>query len=122
RRALPDAVGRDAAALEELRGRRGGRLMQERPRRVKPVACRDLVEQITDYLDGALSTADRRRIDAHLENCPDCTRAVAQVRAVAELAGRLREEDVDRLDPDTRAALLDAFRADPADPADPSAG
>jgi hypothetical protein len=114
RRALYDAIGREETArIEELRRRGGGRLMQERPARARPIVCRDVVEQITDYLDGALATKVRQRIDAHLENCPDCTRALAQWREVVALAGRLGEEDVDRLDADTRESLLAAFRARP---------
>ena len=114
RRALYDAIGpEEASRIEDLRKRGGGRLMQERPARVKPIACRDVVEEITEYLDGALSAKEQRRIDAHLEQCPDCTRALAQWREVVALAGRLREEDVDRLDAATREQLLEAFRARP---------
>jgi hypothetical protein len=114
RRALYDAIGREEAArIEELRRRSGGRLMQERPRRVKPLACQDLVEQVTDYLEGTVSDELRRRIDAHLEHCPDCTRVLAQWRQVIALAGRLAEDDVDTLAEATRHELLEAFRAQP---------
>ena len=114
RRALYDAIGpEEASRIEDLRKRGGGRLMQERPGRVKPIACKDVVEEITDYLDGALPAKERRRIDAHLAQCPDCTRALAQWREVVALAGRLSEEDVDHLDAETRDRLLAAFRARP---------
>jgi hypothetical protein len=114
RRALYDAIGREEAGrIEDLRRRAGGRLMQERPRRVKDLACQDLVEQVTDLLDGILSDTQERRIDAHLEGCPDCTRALAQWQEVIALARGLRDEDGDRLDDDARRSLLDAFRARP---------
>jgi anti-sigma factor RsiW len=87
--------------------------MPDRPRRRKPPACRDVVEQITAYLDGALSPGEVDAIDRHLELCPDCTRALAQWREVVALAGRLGEQDVDGLDDATRAALLEAFRSRP---------
>jgi anti-sigma factor RsiW len=78
------------------------------------IDCADFVELITDYLDGALSEADRTRIDAHLSECPGCTNALAQWRAVVRLSGRVSEQDVERLDAATRAALFDVFRASPS--------
>ena len=114
RRVLYDAIGREEAArIEELRKRSGGRLLQERPRRVKPLECQDFVEQVTDYLEGVVSAELRRRIDAHLERCPDCTRVLAQWREVVALTGRLGETEVDGLDAGTRAELLAAFRDEP---------
>jgi anti-sigma factor RsiW len=66
--------------------------MIRRPRRARAVVCRDLVEQLTQLLDGALPERTRRRVDAHLEGCADCTRAVAQWRDVVTLVGRLRPD------------------------------
>ena len=40
------------------------------------IACRDLVELITAYLDGALPPAMTASIDAHLVGCDGCTRAL----------------------------------------------
>jgi anti-sigma factor RsiW len=36
------------------------------------ISCREVVEIVTDYLDGALPPEDRDRMDAHLEACPPC--------------------------------------------------
>ena len=114
RRALYDALGREEAArIEDLRKRRGGRLLNQAPRKAKPIACRDFVEEVTDYLDDALSPARLRSIDAHLQLCADCARTLAQWRQVMALTGRLDEDEVDRLDPATRDELLAAFRAEP---------
>jgi len=88
-------------------------MMIRRPRKVKPVACKDFVEEITSYLDDALPVDRLRSIDAHLEVCADCARALAQWRRVIALTGRLDEDEVDRLDPATRAELLAAFQARP---------
>jgi anti-sigma factor RsiW len=33
---------------------------------------RDVRSRLSDYLDGSLSPADRRAIQAHLDRCPDC--------------------------------------------------
>ena len=39
---------------------------------IQPLVCRQLVELVTDYLDGALRPADRARVEAHLALCDDC--------------------------------------------------
>lgn len=87
-------------------------LVPERPRRRK-VDCVDVVEAVTDYLDGALDDHERERIDQHLADCPDCARVLAQWRAVVALSGRLGDEVVDQVDPATRDRLLAAFRDPP---------
>jgi anti-sigma factor RsiW len=69
--------------------------------------CRELVEVITDYLDGALAPEDRLRFDAHLAECPPCTDYVEQFRHTIATAGRL---EADELSPSAREDLLRAFR------------
>ena len=71
------------------------------------LACAELVELVTEYLEGTLAAGDRRRFEAHLGECPHCAEYVEQVRATVALSGRLREDD---LGPEARAALLAAFR------------
>jgi anti-sigma factor RsiW len=71
------------------------------------MACKALVEVVTDYLEGALTAVDRRRFEAHLAQCPYCSEYLAQMRQIAGALGGLREET---LAPDTRDALLAAFR------------
>ncbi len=77
------------------------------------VHCIDLVERVTDYLDGAVDERERARIDAHLDGCADCARVFAQWRLTIGLVGRVGEEVVDELDPATRDVLLAAFRDQP---------
>ena len=57
--------------------------------------CADLVEVVTDYLEGDLGAVDRERFDAHLLECPDCGEYVAQIRRTV---AALRELPVDELD------------------------
>ena len=47
------------------------------------LACIQVVEMITEYLEGALSAAEARRLERHLETCPGCGEYLAQMRAVA---------------------------------------
>ena len=71
------------------------------------LSCRELVELVTDYLDGTLPPSDRARFDAHIGKCVNCTAYLEQFRETIRLTGKLREDDVS---PSARAALLDAFR------------
>ncbi|MGH9117233.1 MAG: anti-sigma factor family protein [Acidimicrobiales bacterium] len=57
--------------------------------RRREIACRQAVELITDYLDGALSPRDRARFEAHLADCPYCVEYLNQLRATIAALGRL---------------------------------
>lgn len=69
--------------------------------------CQELVELITEYLEGALRAEDRTRFEAHLDECGPCRRYVDQLQAVAAGARRV---DLDELPAPTREALVAAFR------------
>jgi anti-sigma factor RsiW len=71
------------------------------------ITCRELVELVTDYLEGVLSDADRTRFDEHLEICEACCTYIDQMRLTIEASGRLSE---DSLEPPMRDALLEEFR------------
>ena len=71
------------------------------------VTCQELVELVTDYLDGALPPPTREALEAHLEVCPGCVTYVEQIRDTVRVTGTLSEE---QLDPATREGLLAAFR------------
>jgi anti-sigma factor RsiW len=71
------------------------------------LSCQELVELVTDYLEGALSPADLQRFERHTAGCADCTRYLEQLRATIRLTGTLTPED---LAPEVEEALLDAFR------------
>jgi anti-sigma factor RsiW len=72
------------------------------------ISCRELVELVTAYLDGALPADVVVRMDAHLELCPPCVEYVEQVRATTRLAAAAATSELE-LRPD-RDALLSAFR------------
>jgi anti-sigma factor RsiW len=71
------------------------------------MSCRELVELVTAYLEGALSLEDRMRFDSHLAGCDGCTTYLEQMRRTIALIGTLRVEDVS---PEAEAALMRAFR------------
>jgi len=75
--------------------------------RGRDLVCRQAVELMTDYLEGRLSRAERRRFEAHLARCPNCTEYLAQMRETIRLAGRVAPED---LTPVMRADLTDLYR------------
>jgi anti-sigma factor RsiW len=72
------------------------------------LACTEEVELITDYLEGALPDADRRRLETHLQTCSGCTEYLEQMRTVAGSLGGLREESIP---PEMRESLIASFRA-----------
>jgi len=71
------------------------------------MACQELVEVITDYLEGALSDVDRVRFEEHLKNCRHCRTYLKQMRQTIRALGRLPETSIPEK---AKAELLAAFR------------
>lgn len=71
------------------------------------LTCAQFVEIISDYIEGALPSADKTRVEEHLALCPGCVYYLDQLETTIRLTGRLRPEDVSD---DAAATLLDAFR------------
>ncbi len=71
------------------------------------LSCQELVELVTDYLEGALPSVEQARFEAHLTGCDGCTRYLEQMRLTIAAAGRLTEESIE---PAARAELLQLFR------------
>ena len=71
------------------------------------LSCQEMVELVTDYLEGALSPADRARFDAHISGCEGCTMYLRQMREMLELLGELTP---DSISPQAEAELLATFR------------
>jgi anti-sigma factor RsiW len=74
---------------------------------VDDLSCQELVELITDYLEGALAPETRARVELHLGGCDGCASYLDQMRDTIRIVGALREED---LDPRLRDELVGAFR------------
>jgi len=73
----------------------------------KEMACQELVEVITDYLEGTLPELERVRFEAHLRTCPACHEYVEQMRALIRLSRGLTARSLDTAAVDS---LLHAFR------------
>lgn len=71
------------------------------------LTCREVVELVTDYLEGVLSPVDQRRFEEHLATCPNCPEYIRQIKLTIDLSGRVTEESVPV---DARDELLKAFR------------
>ena len=75
---------------------------------VEAFSCQELVELVTDYLEGALSPADLQRFEEHIGGCDACTEYLAQFKRTIELTGTLTPDDVT---PEAEAELLGVFRS-----------
>ena len=71
------------------------------------MTCKELVELVTEYLEGTLSALDCARFEEHLAECPGCRTYLQQMRQTIRVLGRLPEES---LSLDSREELLRAFR------------
>ncbi len=71
------------------------------------LTCAELVELVTDYLEGALTAGELARFEEHLTICEGCAGYLGQMRTTIALTGRLR---VDDLSPEVTADLVQAFR------------
>jgi anti-sigma factor RsiW len=69
--------------------------------------CRQVVELMTEYLDGTLSAQDRARFEDHLTGCDGCRAYLAQLRTTREVVGRLADEPIPKAIEDE---LVKAFR------------
>ena len=81
--------------------------------------CKDWVEHITDYLEGALPPQERARLEGHLQTCKSCETYVEQIQQTIRCLGSLREAE--GVPAETKAKLLQMFRSSrPAPSADES--
>ncbi len=66
-------------------------------RRTPQISCQQLVELVTDYLEGDLDAADRAAVEQHLAECGHCTAYIRQVRRLLELTAGSAEPVPDAL-------------------------
>jgi anti-sigma factor RsiW len=74
---------------------------------IDDVPCQDIVELVTDYLEGALDPVTAAAVEAHLAGCEGCQTYVQQLRQTIDLLGHV---PTDTLSAQAQASLIDAFR------------
>jgi len=75
--------------------------------RPEALSCNELVELVTEYLEGTLSATDRERFEEHLQKCEPCMIYLDQMRQTIRALGSLPEESIPE---HAKQALLEAFR------------
>ena len=72
------------------------------------LSCRELVELVTDYLEGALPPDQRARFEKHVAGCVNCAAYVRQMRETIVLLGTLPADALSReAEDELRAAFRD---------------
>lgn len=56
------------------------------------LTCREMVELVTAYREGALSPVDHEHFEAHMADCPPCERYVEQIDLTVRAAGGITQE------------------------------
>ena len=75
--------------------------------RSEALSCNELVELVTEYLEGTLSARDRVRFEEHLQRCEPCRIYLDQMRQTIRVLGRLPEESISE---QAKQVLIQAFR------------
>jgi predicted anti-sigma-YlaC factor YlaD len=71
------------------------------------LACQEVVELVTDYLENALLPEKRAQLEEHLAGCEGCMNYIEQVRLTISMLRGLTREPVF---PETKEELLQVFR------------
>jgi anti-sigma factor RsiW len=74
---------------------------------IEEMTCKELVELVTDYLEGTLPPLERQRFEQHLDMCDGCAAYLEQMRSTIRLVGRLSVEDIPR---EEQENLIELFR------------
>jgi predicted anti-sigma-YlaC factor YlaD len=72
------------------------------------IPCQELVELVTDYLEGRLNSSERQRFEAHLAECSGCQAYLDQMHMTLRIMGSLA---FDALGPEAREELLGVYHA-----------
>jgi predicted anti-sigma-YlaC factor YlaD len=71
------------------------------------LTCQELVELVTDYLEGVLPSQKLAAFEEHLQDCEGCTHYLEQMRITIHTVGKLSEQDIA---PPAQEKLLHIFR------------
>ena len=71
------------------------------------IACQEVADLLTDFLEGALDRRTRTQLEQHLVLCPGCTEYLRQLRLTIRATRRLSEAEIPE---QVKQQLLDVFR------------
>lgn len=71
------------------------------------LSCRELVDLVTEYLEGAMDPQRRAVFEEHAEACPACLEHLEQIKLTVRATGSVRRDDISR---EARDTLLEQFR------------
>ena len=71
------------------------------------ITCQEVVELVTNYLEGALSPEEADLFEHHINSCEGCDWYVDEMRTTVATVGKITEEEIPS---ETRDKLLTAFR------------
>jgi len=74
---------------------------------VRELSCQEIVELVTEYLEGTMDEPLRVSFREHLGKCDGCAHYLEQIEATIRIAGTIEPA---ALSPEFRAGLLQAFR------------
>ena len=74
---------------------------------IRELSCQEIVELVTEYLEGTMDTGLGAAFEAHLARCDGCAHYLEQMEATIRLAGTIEPE---ALSPGLQAGLLEVFR------------
>jgi anti-sigma factor RsiW len=72
-----------------------------------PLTCQEMVELVTDYIEGRLDDPTRARFEEHVAECGACTLYIEQMRQTIAVLGHIPAESISAA---AEEELLAAFR------------
>ena len=82
----------------------------------RDLQCEQAVQLVTDYLDGALSRRQVRRLERHLHDCPNCSAYLEQIRVTISLMGQVHTDELPEGSRDDLVQLFRKFHRDGDEP------
>ncbi len=73
------------------------------------VICRDVVENIMDYIDNELDLKTLKELENHMGECPECKAFVDTYRRMLDLSGKMKEETF--VTPEVRERLKNLLKS-----------
>ena len=68
--------------------------MTQQANTYEDLSCQELVELVTDYLEGGMTAGLAERFERHIESCSGCRTHLEQIRATIRVSGELTPESL----------------------------